>query len=61
MKAAADIAKDAQLCWINPPSLQSLISYVMQRLTAIIFQIVGIILLKLWIVFQIMQLKYWIK
>lgn len=48
MKAAADIAKDAQLCWINPPSLQSLISYVMQRLTAIIFQIVGIILLKLW-------------
>ena len=48
MKAAADIQKDAQLCWINPPSLQSLISYVMQRLSAIIFQIVGMILLKLW-------------
>lgn len=48
MKAAADIAKDAQLCWINPPSLQSLISYVMQRLSAIVFQIVGMILLKLW-------------
>ena len=48
MKAAADIAKDAQLCWINPPSLQSLISYVMQRLSAIVFQIIGMILLKLW-------------
>lgn len=48
MKAAADIAKDAQLCWINPPSLQSLISYVMQRLSAVIFQIVGMIFLKLW-------------
>lgn len=48
MKAIADIAKDAQLCWINPPSLQSLISYVMQRLGAVIFQIVGMILLKLW-------------
>ncbi len=48
MKAMADIMKDAQLCWINPPSLQSLISYVMQRLSAIIFQIVGMILLKIW-------------
>lgn len=48
MKAAADIAKDAQLCWINPPSLQSLISYVMQRLSAVIFQIIGMIFLKLW-------------
>ena len=48
MKAMADIAKDAQLCWINPPSLQSLISYIMQRLSAIIFQIVGMILLKIW-------------
>lgn len=48
MKAAADIAKDAQLCWINPPSLQSLIAYVTQRLAAVIFQIVGLILLKLW-------------
>lgn len=48
MKAAADIAKDAQLCWINPPSLQSLIAYVMQRLGAIIFQLLGMILLKLW-------------
>ena len=48
MKAVADIAKDAQLCWINPPSLQSLISYVMQRISAVIFQILGMILLKLW-------------
>lgn len=48
MKAAASIAKDAQLCWINPPCLMSLISYVMQRLSAVIFQIVGMILLKLW-------------
>lgn len=48
MRAAALIAKDAQLCWINPPCLQSLIAYVMQRLSAIIFQIVGMILLKLW-------------
>lgn len=47
-KVIAAIAKDAQLCWINPPSLQSLISYVLQRLGAIIFQIVGMILLKLW-------------
>ena len=48
MKVVAAIAKDAQLCWINPPSLASLISYVLQRLGAIIFQIVGMILLKLW-------------
>ena len=48
MRAAALIAKDAQLCWINPPCLTSLIAYVMQRLSAIIFQIVGMILLKLW-------------
>lgn len=47
-KAVADIAKDAQLCWVNPPSLQSLISYVMQRLSAIIFQVLGMLLLKLW-------------
>lgn len=47
-KAAADIAKDAQLCWINPPSLQSLISYILQRLSSVIFQIVGMIFLKLW-------------
>ena len=47
MKAVADIAKDAQLCWINPPSLQSLISYVMQRLSAVIFQLIGMILLKI--------------
>lgn len=47
-KAAADIAKEAQLCWINPPLLTSLIAYVLQRLSAVIFQIVGIILLKVW-------------
>lgn len=53
MKATADIAKDAQLCWINPPSLQSLIAYVMQRLSAVIFQIIGMIFLKLWAMLNI--------
>lgn len=48
MKTAAEVVKEAQLCWINPPMLQSLIGYVMQRLSAIIFQILGLILLKLW-------------
>lgn len=48
MKTAAEVIKEAQLCWINPPMLQSLIGYVMQRLSAIIFQILGLILLKLW-------------
>ena len=43
-----EVIKEAQLCWINPPMLQSLIGYVMQRLSAIIFQILGLILLKLW-------------
>lgn len=48
MKVQADIIKEAQLAWINPPLLQSIISYVMERLAAIIFQIVGMILLKIW-------------
>lgn len=47
-KAAAAIAKDAQLCWINPPCLASLISYCLQRVSAIIFQIVAMLLLYLW-------------
>lgn len=47
-KAVAAIAKDAQLCWINPPCLASLISYCLQRVSAIIFQIVGMLLLYLW-------------
>lgn len=47
-KVQADIIKEAQLAWINPPLLQSIIAYVMQRLSAVIFQIVGMILLKLW-------------
>ena len=48
LKTAAEVIKEAQLCWINPPMLTSLIGYVMQRLGAIIFQILGMILLKLW-------------
>lgn len=48
LKTVAEIVKEAQLCWINPPLLTSLIGYVMQRLGAIIFQILGLILLKLW-------------
>ena len=48
MRMAAAIAKDAQLCWINPPSLMSLISVVIQTLAAIIFQLIGMILMKLW-------------
>lgn len=47
-RAAAEIAKDAELCWINPPSLMSLISYTMQRVSAIIFQLFGKLLLYLW-------------
>lgn len=47
-KPMADILKDAELCWINPPSLQSLIAYVMQRLGAIVFQLLGMLLLKVW-------------
>lgn len=48
MKAASAIAFRAQLAWINPPAMQDLIGYIMQRLSAIIFQIVGMLLLKLW-------------
>jgi len=48
LKTAAEVVKEAQLCWINPPMLTSLIGYVMQRLGAIIFQILGMVLLKLW-------------
>ncbi len=48
MRMASAIAKDAQLCWINPPSLTSLISVVIQTLAAIIFQLIGMILMKLW-------------
>lgn len=47
-KTIAEILKDAELCWINPPSLQSLIAYVMQKLGAVIFQLLGMILLKIW-------------
>lgn len=48
MKTVAEVVKEAQLCWINPPLLTSMIGYVMQRLGALIFQILGMILLKLW-------------
>lgn len=47
-KAIADILKDAELAWINPPSLESLIAYVLQRLGAVIFQIITMLLLKIW-------------
>lgn len=47
-RAASEIAKDAQLCWINPPSLMSLINYVMQRCSSIIFMVLGKLLLYLW-------------
>ena len=46
--SAAEIAKDAELCWINPPSCAHLIAYVMQKASAIIFQLVGMLLMYLW-------------
>ena len=48
MKTVAEVVKEAQLCWINPPLLTSIIGYVMQRLAAVVFQLLGMILLKLW-------------
>lgn len=47
-KVTTEISKDAQFCWVNPVCISSLISYITQRLSAVIFQIVGIIFLKLW-------------
>ena len=47
-KVKADILKEAQLCWINPPVLESMIAYIVQRLSALIFSLIGIIFAKLW-------------
>ena len=47
-KVKADILKEAQLCWINPPVLESMIAYIIQRLSALIFSLIGIIFAKLW-------------
>lgn len=43
-----NIVKEAQLAWINPPLMASLIQRVSQKLMAIIFSILGVLLMKLW-------------
>ena len=43
-----NIVKEAQLAWINPPLMASLIQRVSQKLMAIVFSILGVLLMKLW-------------
>ena len=43
-----NIVKEAQLAWINPPLMASLIQRVAQKLMAIVFSILGVLLMKLW-------------
>lgn len=43
-----NIVKEAQLAWINPPLMASLIQRVSQKLMAIVFSIIGVLLMKLW-------------
>lgn len=43
-----NIVKEAQLAWINPPLMASLIQRVAQKLMAIVFSIIGVLLMKLW-------------
>lgn len=43
-----NIVKEAQLAWINPPLMASLIQRVTQKLMAIVFSIIGVLLMKLW-------------
>lgn len=43
-----NIVKEAQLAWINPPLMASLIQRIAQKLMAIVFSIIGVLLMKLW-------------
>ena len=43
-----NIVKEAQLAWINPPLMASLIQRVSQKLMALVFSILGTLLMKLW-------------
>ena len=43
-----NIVKEAQLAWINPPLMASIIQRVSQKLMAIVFSILGVLLMKLW-------------
>lgn len=43
-----NITKEAQLAWINPPLMMSIINRVSQKLMALMFSIVGTLLMKLW-------------
>lgn len=43
-----NITKEAQLAWINPPLMASIINRVSQKLMALMFSIIGTLLMKLW-------------
>lgn len=43
-----NIVKEAQLAWINPPLMASIVQRVSQKLMAIVFSILGTLLMKLW-------------
>ena len=43
-----NIVKEAQLAWINPPFMMSIINQVAQKLMAVMFSLIGVILMKLW-------------
>lgn len=43
-----NIIKEAQLAWINPPLMASIIERVSQKLMALVFSIIGTLLMKLW-------------
>ena len=43
-----NIVKEAQLAWINPPLMASIIQRVSQKLMSIVFSILGVLLMKLW-------------
>ena len=43
-----NIVKEAQLAWINPPLMASIIQRVSQKLMAVVFSILGTLLMKLW-------------
>lgn len=43
-----NITKEAQLAWINPPLMASIINRVSQKLMSLMFSIIGTLLMKLW-------------
>ena len=43
-----NIVKEAQLAWVNPPLMSSIVQRVAQKLMAIVFSILGTLLMKLW-------------